>query len=262
MSPQKSVGKWHSKIKVNDLQNFHLHKNHLLTVVGIITDVEKVVKDWRTALLQKPKQDMGTGVISDPTRWGHGWGSCRHQQTPGPRFNIKMSSYQYRKSHCGDKTVIRSSYLHNGISYTGKMSSLYWIRALDLLSDTDDWIWESQPTGPYIQDNISSQLGIASPKHWQLWNIANPALDQRSFNSQWQSLDRTRENPEFFQFFRHIASLGLDWQSRMAAYSLCLPAHASQFSRLGKWISAFYLLWYNICQITSILGQKAARKIS
>ena len=36
-----------------------------------------------------------------------------------------MSSYQYRKSHCGDKTVVRSSYLHNGISYTGKMSSLY-----------------------------------------------------------------------------------------------------------------------------------------
>ena len=34
---------------------------------------------------------------------------------PGPRFNIKMS-YQYRKSHCGDKTVVRSSYLHNGIS--------------------------------------------------------------------------------------------------------------------------------------------------
>ena len=31
-----------------------------------------------------------------------------------------MLSYQYRRSHCGDKTVIRSSYLHNGISYTGK----------------------------------------------------------------------------------------------------------------------------------------------
>ena len=38
-------------------------------------------------------------------------------------------SYQYRKSHCGDKTVVRSSYLHNGISYTGKMTSLYWIKA-------------------------------------------------------------------------------------------------------------------------------------
>ena len=33
----------------------------------------------------------------------------------GPWFNIKMSSYQYRKSHCADKTVVRSSYLHNGI---------------------------------------------------------------------------------------------------------------------------------------------------
>ena len=48
----------------------------------------------------------------------------------GPRFNIKMTSYQYRKSHCGDKTILRPSYLHNGISYTGKTTSLYWIRAL------------------------------------------------------------------------------------------------------------------------------------
>ena len=37
-----------------------------------------------------------------------------------------MSSYQHRKSHCGDKTVVRSAYLHNGISYTGKMTFLYW----------------------------------------------------------------------------------------------------------------------------------------
>ena len=41
-----------------------------------------------------------------------------------------MPSYQYRKSYCGDKTILRPSYLHNGISYTGKMTSLYWIRAL------------------------------------------------------------------------------------------------------------------------------------
>ena len=47
----------------------------------------------------------------------------------GPRFNIKMLSYQYRKYHCGDKTVVRSSYLHNRISCTGKITSLYWIRA-------------------------------------------------------------------------------------------------------------------------------------
>ena len=46
---------------------------------------------------------------------------------PGPWFNLKMPSYQYRKSNCGNKSVVRSSYLHNGISYTGKMASLYWI---------------------------------------------------------------------------------------------------------------------------------------
>ena len=47
--------------------------------------------------------------------------------TPGPWFNTDVSSYQYRKSHCEDKTVVRSSFLYNGISYTGKITSLYWI---------------------------------------------------------------------------------------------------------------------------------------
>ena len=51
-------------------------------------------------------------------------------QVSGGRSNIKMPSYQYRKSHRGDKTILRPSYLHNRISYTGKLASLYWIRAL------------------------------------------------------------------------------------------------------------------------------------
>ena len=46
------------------------------------------------------------------------------------RFNKKIPSNQYRKSHCGDKTILRPSYLHSEISYTGKITSLYWIRAL------------------------------------------------------------------------------------------------------------------------------------
>ena len=45
---------------------------------------------------------------------------CMNQ---GAWFNSQMSSYQCRKSHCGDKTVVRSSYLHNKISYTGTMTS-------------------------------------------------------------------------------------------------------------------------------------------
>ena len=56
--------------------------------------------------------------------------SCNVCWCPGGWFNIKMSSYQYKKYHCGDKTILRPSYLHNGISYTDKMISLYWIRAL------------------------------------------------------------------------------------------------------------------------------------
>ena len=57
---------------------------------------------------------------------------------PGPWFNIKMTSYQYRKFHCGDKTILRPSYLHNGISHTDKMTSLYWIKAQVLQA------WSSQ----------------------------------------------------------------------------------------------------------------------
>ena len=49
--------------------------------------------------------------------------------TTGPWFNINMTSYQYRKSHCGDKMIVKSSYLHNVISFTGKMTSLYWLSA-------------------------------------------------------------------------------------------------------------------------------------
>ena len=54
---------------------------------------------------------------------------CQQANTGG-WFNIKTTSCQYRKSHCGDKAILRPSYFHNGISYTGKMSSLYWIKAL------------------------------------------------------------------------------------------------------------------------------------
>ena len=60
---------------------------------------------------------------------------CYHK--PVAWFNINMS-YQYRKSHCGDKTIVRSFYLHNGTSYTGNMTSLYSIRAQGDLEDGCD----------------------------------------------------------------------------------------------------------------------------
>ena len=57
------------------------------------------------------------------------WNEIENCSFKMARFNIKMISYQHRKSHCRDETILRPSYLHNGISYTGKMTSLYWIRA-------------------------------------------------------------------------------------------------------------------------------------
>ena len=70
----------------------------------------------------------------------------------GPQFNIKMTSYQYRKSHCGDKTILRPFYLHNGISYTGK-TSLYWIGAQVLVT--------SDISSGCLQPPLSAQRGIA-----------------------------------------------------------------------------------------------------
>ena len=57
------------------------------------------------------------------------WVYSEQETENGPRaqFSIRMTSYQYMKSHCGDKTILRPAYLHNGISYTGKTTSLYWI---------------------------------------------------------------------------------------------------------------------------------------
>ena len=42
---------------------------------------------------------------------------------------LRAIGNQDMKSHCRDETILRPSYLHNGISYTGKMASLYWIGA-------------------------------------------------------------------------------------------------------------------------------------
>ena len=44
-------------------------------------------------------------------------------------FNLKMPYYRYRKFHCGDKTILPRSYLHNGTSYTCETTYSCCIRA-------------------------------------------------------------------------------------------------------------------------------------
>ena len=67
-----------------------------------------------------------TGSYPSRSRADHFWNRA---QGPVLIQRCHLTS-QYRKSHCADKTVVRSSYLHNRISYTGKMASLYWISPL------------------------------------------------------------------------------------------------------------------------------------
>ena len=78
---------------------------------------------------------------------------------PGGRINIKMSSEQYRKSHCGDKTILRLSYLHNGISYTDKMTFLYWIKALATQGTLMDYV------------KVSLMHPSSQPKVFVLWHL-------------------------------------------------------------------------------------------
>ena len=98
---------------------------------------------------------------------------ARYTRITGPWSNIKMTSYQYRKSHCGDKTVVRSSYLHNGISYTGKISSLYWIGAQGPYQYKDHLASYRVPhykdktvMRPLYLDEVSSYTGQMAFLYW------------------------------------------------------------------------------------------------
>ena len=79
-------------------------------------------------------------------------------------FNLKMPSHQNMK-YQGDKTVLRTFYLHNGISYTGKMTSLYWIRPQILaLEPRENLAWGHAagihvvPTPPHATEWAAPQL--------------------------------------------------------------------------------------------------------
>ena len=70
---------------------------------------------------------------------------------------MSMSSYQYRKSHCRDKTIVRSSYLHNGIFYTGNIAfSILWLTINRCSMEMDKWL---HPTFYWACDYLS-MLGL------------------------------------------------------------------------------------------------------
>ena len=100
-------------------------------------------------------------------------------------FNIKMTSYQYRKSHCGDKTILRPSYIHNGISNAGKMTSWYWIRVL-------------VPIDSIYGYPIFKGIAVA----WQCWSSTTRTLPQ-----QWPPGDRPDLSPMIYSRYFSIWSI-------------------------------------------------------
>ena len=96
---------------------------------------------------------------------------CSKPIPPGPWFNIKMSSYQYRKSHCGCKTILWPSYLHNDISYTGKTTSLYWIRDQVLLVTA---LWPTLQWSTVIARYMGPTLGPSGADRTQVGPMLAP----------------------------------------------------------------------------------------
>ena len=87
----------------------------------------------------------------------------------GPWLNIKMSSYRYRKSHCGDKTVIRSSYLHNGISYTTSIGNpIVVIRR--------------------SKDRLISTMGFPILVRWHLYTESPSWIQLHNWQKSWRNL--------------------------------------------------------------------------
>ena len=143
-------------------------------------------------------------------------------KNPGPWFDIETSSCQYRKSHCGDKTVVRSSYLHDGISYIAKMVWFYWIRAQNaipaLLCFVVNWhlttIFHYYFSGEPVKRNRCHVVGkvsqintntIACPGVCSKWNKKKGSKLRVTSPLWWESLVTSKcmmvsSNGNFFRF--------------------------------------------------------------
>ena len=116
---------------------------------------------------------------------GHEWPLCVAYcgfigQKPGPWFNIMMLSYQHRESHSGDKTILRPSYLHNGISYTGQMASVYWIMnqiyfhaSIYVLNNISIY------SPKQIQWCMATFLSVYKSQVYDIWTVSNQTSWQK-----------------------------------------------------------------------------------
>ena len=100
----------------------------------------------------------------------------------GPWFNIKMSSYLYTNTHCGDEAVVGYCYLHNGISYTGMIASLYWTNPLNVLISQCHCWWDyllKYPLNDIIYMTIGSRISGTFLHPALIWSWRNPVAHRQ-----------------------------------------------------------------------------------
>ena len=86
-------------------------------------------------------------MLAQPIQW-------EMYTNTGIHYNIKMPSYQYKKSPCGDKTTIRLSYLHKGIFYTFGKIAPFFIKSSPCIS------YKNPHDGPETLSIIPTTLSI------------------------------------------------------------------------------------------------------
>ena len=86
------------------------------------------------SLLQLVAGKIQEYLQRDSRQWQQGRRMGVHSNISGSWCSINIS-YQYRKSHRGDKTFVRTSYLHNGLYYSDKTAPPYSINLLFFISN-------------------------------------------------------------------------------------------------------------------------------
>ena len=158
-------------------------------------------------------------------------------------FNIKMPSCQYRKSHCGDKTILQPSYLHNGISCTGEMTYQYWIRPLVSSKPVNGPVWRiiihhnqrhyHSGCQPHLQVSMpqchchSGRMGTHQPQRF------DPLPSQWTGTLYWKF--------KILFLFLATTAIGTD---RYCHHSACLSVHLSQMVFLLSQFLCLKELWH------------------
>ena len=184
-------------LNINFGRNFHIH--HVLIVLldiklnlEIMVASKRDMEQWKYQLLENviyfwKGMNVQLWVLSKrcyllPSLYQmHQSASEENTLRSGAWFNIKMLSYQCRKSHSRDKTVVRSSYLHDEIFFTGKMESWYWSKSLHsgkLENNSlrpSDTIWRHRSGSTLAQ--VMAYF-LMAPSHYlnQCWLIISKVL--------------------------------------------------------------------------------------